>query len=229
MIKLSIRFLFLFIFPFVTFAQDASHFIDGLITKMNLIKDYSVNATIKSDIPLIRILPVKATIYFKQKDKFRIVSKGIAILPKQGFTDITKLLNERESYSAILTGNEIIGAIDSKIVTMLPVSDTTDLILAKLWIDEKNDIVLKSQITTRSSGSATTDYIYDLQKEFGLPDNMVFTVDVRKFKIPKGVATDINKTSTAVEKKPPAKTGKIYIQLSGYTINNGISDDVFKK
>jgi hypothetical protein len=224
---LFFKLLFLAVLPLQIFSQNADDIISQLQLKMNSVNDYAVDATIKSDIPLIKILPVRATIYFKQKDKFRIVSKGIAILPKQGFMDISKLLSQKDSYAAIVAGSELISNTQATIITILPNSDTTDLILAKLWIDTTNDIVLKSQITTRANGTVTIDYAYKTQLNFGLPDNMVFTVDVKKFKIPKGVATDINRTRT--ETKPPSKTGKVYIQLTNYKINKGVSDDVFKK
>ena len=227
--RLIVHFLFLLSYPTLSFSQDTSQIIDELTLKMNRIKDYVVKATIKSDIPLIKIFPVKATIYFKQKDKFKIVSKGIAILPKHGFNDISKLLVEKESYMAILSGNDTIQSTPTEIITILPNSDTTDLILAKLWIDSVSDIILKSQITTRSNGTLTTDYKYALQKEFGLPDSMIFTVDVKKFKIPKGMATDINKSHSIDKDKPPVKTGKIYIQFSGYIINKGINDEIFSE
>jgi len=229
MIKTAVCFLVFLFFSGASYAQDAAQTISKLTAKMNLVKDYSVNAKIKSDIPLIKILTVNATIYFKQKDKFRIISKGIAILPKQGFTDVSKLLKQKDSYTAIVTGNEKIGNATAQILTILPVSDTTDLILAKLWIDLANDMVLKSQITTRNNGTLTADYKYGMQKEFGLPDSIVFTVDVKKFKIPKGVATDINKTSNRDANKPEPKTGKIYIKLSDYVVNKGIKDEVFVK
>jgi hypothetical protein len=135
--------LLLVLFPVVSSAQDANQLINGVLMKFSNVKDYKAEATIKSDIPLIKNLPVKATIYFKEKDKFKIVSKGIAILPKQGFTDITKLLNEKESYTAILTGSEMIQNTKTEIVTILPKSDTSDLVLAKIWIDAKNNIVMK--------------------------------------------------------------------------------------
>ena len=35
---------------------------------------------------------------------------------------------------------------------IIPSSDTSDLILGKLWIDTKQHVVLKSQLTTKSSG-----------------------------------------------------------------------------
>ena len=218
------RILILLIMPLNLFSQDASQSIAELMAKMNRITDYSADAVIKSDIPLIKILAVRATIYFKQKDKFRIVSKGIAILPKQGFVDISKLLSNMNEYTSMIAGYDNVSNIKTQIITIFPVNDTSDLILAKLWVDTDRDIILKSQITTRSSGTVTIEYSYKTQNEFGLPDSMVFIVDVKKFKIPKGVATDINRSSSVDELKKTAKTGRIFINLTNYKINKGISD-----
>ena len=223
------RILIVLILPVNLFSQDASQSIAELMAKMNRITDYSADAVIKSDIPLIKILAVRATIYFKQKDKFRIVSKGIAILPKQGFVDISKLLSNMNEYTSMIAGYDNVSNIKAQIITIFPVNDTSDLILAKLWVDTDRDIILKSQITTRSSGTVTIEYSYKTQNEFGLPDSMVFIVDVKKFKIPKGVATDINRSSSVDELKKTAKTGRIFINLTNYKINKGISDDVFIK
>lgn len=211
------------------FAQDANQTLNELVAKMNSVKDYSADAVITSDIPMVKILPTKATIYFKQKDKFKIDAKGIAILPKQGFTDITKLLASKDSYTAVFMGNENISNTKTEIISVFPVSDTSDLVLAKLWIDPARDMVLKSQITTRSSGTVTIMYYYSSQVKWGLPDKLIFTVDVKKFKIPKGVATDINKTSTPDQSKTQAKTGEIIIDLTNYKVNLGIKDEIFKK
>jgi outer membrane lipoprotein-sorting protein len=229
MIKTAFKFLFVLFLPLAGIAQDANQTITELLNKMNTVKDYSAEALITSDIPMVKILPSKATIYFKQKDKFKIETKGIAILPKQGFTELSKMLTNRDSYTAVALGNETIGSTQTSIVSIFPVSDTSDLILAKLWIDGTNDIVMKSQITTRSSGTVTILYTYGSQIKWGLPDKMVITVDVKKFKIPKGVATDINKKSEDDTKKQEAKTGEIKIDLTGYKVNLGIKDEVFNK
>ena len=227
--KTFIKFLIIFLIPLGNCAQDANQMISELMAKMNAVKDYSVDALITSDIPMVKILPSNAKIYFKQKDKFKIDAKGIVILPKQGFTDISKMLSQRDSYTAIAMGSEMIGSTKTEIVSVFPVNDTSDMILAKLWIDTGNDVVLKSQITTRSSGTVSIVYTYGSQMKMGLPDKLVFTVDVKKFKIPKGVATDLNRTGTTDPNKPVAKTGEIKIDLTNYKVNLGIKDDVFMK
>lgn len=212
--------------PALSFAQDASKIVAKLSAKMNLVKDYSVQVRIKSEIPLINILPVKGTIYYKQKDKFRIVAKGIAVLPKQGFTDLAQLLNKKESYTAVQTTTERIQDTPLQVISLLPTDETGDLILVKLWIDSSNNLLIKSQTTTRSNGTITANYQYGSQNAFGLPDVLVFTVDVKKFKIPKGLATDINRTT--IPAKTIAKTGRITLTFTDYVINKGIDDKTFK-
>ena len=220
-----------FLLSFAVFSQEADAILNRVVSKINSVKDYSVDANIKANIPLIKILPVKASIYFKQKDKFKVVSKGIAILPKQGFTDINSFLMKKNSYMAVDGGLKTIDNIQTNLVTVIPTNENSEFVLAKLWIDAKNDLIIKSQITTRSSGTVTVDYSYGAESEFGLPNQLVFDIDVKKFKLPKSVAADLNKTEKEKErlKKNKDQKGTIIIKLSNYKINKGISDDFFKE
>jgi len=221
-------------FPNLLSAQTktAKQLLNAVYAKMMTAKDYTVQANIKVDLPFVKMLPIDAKIFFKQKDKFKVESKSIAIVPRQGFDQITKMLNDTSGFDALISGNELINGSSATIINVIPQSDTSDLILGKLWIDTQKNVVLKSQLTTKSNGTILTEYTYGAQLAYGLPDMMVFTVDVKKFKIPKSVAADINNSqskATAEEKAKENKKGKIIIKLSDYQINKGISDDVFKK
>ncbi len=229
--KTALTFL-LFLFSFSAFSQevDADVVIQQLVSKLNTVKDYSVDANIKANIPLIKIMPVNASIYFKQKDKFKVVSKGIAILPKQGFTDVNTFLMNKGSYMAVSSGTKTINDIKTNLITVIPTGETSEIILAKLWIDTKRDIIIRSQVTTRSSGTVLVDYSYGSEVNFGLPNQLVFTIDVKKFKMPKSVAADLNKTDAQKQKTADKdQKGTITIKLSNYKVNKGISDAVFKE
>jgi outer membrane lipoprotein-sorting protein len=227
--KKIISFIFVF-YSIVCSGQDADVILDRIVSKINSVKDYSVDANIKANIPLIKILPVKASIYFKQKDKFKVVSKGIAILPKQGFTDVNSFLMKKNTYMTVDGGVKTIDDVKTNLVTVIPTNENSEFVLAKLWIDTKNDLIIKSQITTRSSGTVTVDYSYGTEAEYGLPNQLVFDIDVKKFKLPKSVAADLNKTEKRKQKtdKNKDQKGTITIKLSNYKINNGISDEFFK-
>ena len=231
---LKARYIAICLLMLVSFSVDAqktpNQLLRGVYQKMMKVKDYSVEATIKADIPLIKILPVNALVYFKQPDKFKVESKSIAIMPRQGFSDVAKIIRDTNSYTAVYTGKEKIGTSLTQIISVIPSIDTGDLVLAKFWIDYAHNLVLKTQLTTRSSGTMQIEYFYGTQLAFGLPDKMIFTVDVKKFKIPKVMASDMNtpgKVPKANEKE--SKKGVILIDLKNYKINQGLKDAFFKQ
>ncbi len=229
--KTILSLLFL-IHSFALFSQevDADVVIQQVVQKLNTVKDYTVDANIKTNIPLIKIMPVNASIYFKQKDKFKVVSKGIAILPKQGFTDVNTFLMNKGSYMAVSSGIKTISEIKTNLITVIPTGETNEIILAKLWIDTKRDVIMRSQVTTRSSGTVIVDYSYGTEVQFGLPNQLTFTIDVKKFKMPKSVAADLNKTDQQKKKTADKdQKGTIVIKLTNYKVNKGISDAVFKE
>jgi outer membrane lipoprotein-sorting protein len=208
---------------------NANQVLRGVYTKLQKAKDYSVQANIKVDMPFIRMLPIDAKIYYKQKDKFKVESKSIAIVPRQGFDQSSKMIADTNSFTAVIQGSELLNGVNVSIINIIPLSDTSDLILGKLWIDPKQSIIHKSQLTTKSNGTILTEYTYGSQAAFGLPDKMIFSVDVKKFKIPKSVAADMNNSSADKKKDENKKTGKIFITLTNYQVNKGIPDSVFKK
>lgn len=226
--KIITSFFLLFIVSFADGQNpSASTLLNNLYLKSLKAKDYSASAHIKVDLPFLKMLPINAKVYFKQKDKFKVDSKSIAILPRQSFDQLTSMLKDTLAYTAMVQTTENIGAVQTTVVSVIPLSDTSDLILGRIWIDQKNNLVLKSQLTTKSNGTILTEYYYKDQIAYGLPEKMIFTVDVKKFKVPKSVTIDINNTKPQKESKE--KQGKIEITLSDYKINQGLSDEIFKK
>lgn len=211
-------------------SPSANQLIHRVYTQLQKAKDYKVDANIKVDLPFIRMLPINAKIYVKQPNKFKVESKRIAIVPRQGFDQLNKILSDTNRFTAIAQAKELVGKVTTQVISLIPLQDTSDLILAKLWIDIKQNLVLKSLLTTKSNGTILTEYSYGTNANFGLPDIMIFTVDIKKFKIPKTIAADINTNSKKQDDKDGKnKKGKIIITLSNYLINKGIRDAVFVK
>lgn len=230
MLRIFILIFFLLQSIYINAQSEANTILRNVYTKLQKAKDYSVQANIKVDMPFIRMMPVDAKIYFKQKDKFKVESKSIAVVPRQGFDQSSKMLADTNSFTAVLQGKEMIGTTETSIVNIIPLSDTSDLILGKLWIDTKQSIILKSQLTSKSSGTILTEFTYGAQLAYGLPDKMIFSVDVRKFKIPKSMTADMNNNVADKSKKEKdEKKGKIFITLKDYHVNKGVPDSIFKK
>lgn len=227
----AIFILLLLHFSFSAVAQTpANAIIRPVYQKLQKAKDYSVQANIKVDIPFIRMLPIDAKIYYKQKDKFKVESKSIAIVPRQGFDQASRMLADTSGYTAIVQGTELINGVQTSVVNIIPLTDTSDLLIGKLWVDTKQSVILKSQLTTKSNGTILTEYTYGTQLAYGLPDKMIFSVDIKKFKMPKGVTGDTNNSSAdKTDKSKENKKGQIIIVLTNYQVNKGIPDAVFTK
>jgi outer membrane lipoprotein-sorting protein len=221
--------LFVFVLTGVVgFGQTAEEILKGVIDKIDLVEDYQADVQIKAAIPFIKVPIAKATIYFKQKDKFKVESKGIAILPKQGMSDLTGFLSNEKKYSAVLGEAKTINEHKTRLISILPTDENSEIILAKVYISTSEDLIYRTVLTTKSSGTVSIDYEYNLNKKYGLPNKMTFTVDIKKFKMPKSVASDIRNNDKQKKYKDNEK-GTIVLTFSNYLVNKGISDDVFKK
>jgi hypothetical protein len=213
------KFFLFFCFPLFSFAQQADELYVRLSQKFKLVHHYEVAAQIKPSIPFIKIFPVRANIQYTYPSTFKIQSSGISILPKNGFSELPLLFSQSKQFSIISSGNELIHDVRAEIITLLPQNNVGDLVLAKLWVDTQSMVVLKSVITTLSNGTITTEFEYSTEKKWGLPERMKFTIDVKKFKIPKGIATDINHTKRVIDDGKASKKGVIEVVFSKYKVN----------
>lgn len=224
-----IGFCFLFTAIFNSFqvqSQTPKQIINTVNQKFYKVKDYTSDVSIACNIPFIKINQVSAKVFFQKPNHFKIKSEGILILPKQSPDFLLATLADTNSYTAVKTGTENVNGVSCSIISIIPNIDTADLVLGKFWINAAQGLVLKSQLTTKSNGTILIESFYGSQSAFGLPDKMLFTVDVKKFKIPKALLADINQTSSV--NTTDSQQGKITITFSNYQINKGIDPAVFK-
>ena len=53
--------------------SSGQELLDKVVNQFNKVNDYSATVVVKADVPMIKVLPVKAKIYYKKKDKFKVV------------------------------------------------------------------------------------------------------------------------------------------------------------
>ncbi|MEY3598471.1 MAG: hypothetical protein RL521_893 [Bacteroidota bacterium] len=215
MIKTIIT-LLLSVFALQYNAQDARAILDKTEKKYTAVKKFIADIRIQSNIPALKILPAQAKMKYTAPDQLEITSKSIIVLPKQGFREIQNIITQKSKYTAMHMGMAKINGKNCHLITLLPLSDKEDWIMAKIWVDESEYLILQSQTTTKSSGTLKVNYKYGTQKKWALPDQMTVEVDVQKFKIPKGVATDLHRNR---EEKNQGTTGTIVLDFSNYQIN----------
>ena len=210
-------------------AQDVNDLIDKVKQKMDLVNNYSVEAKMKTSVAFIKAPIGKVKIYFKKPDQIKLFKeKGISILPKGGISvNFFSILNN-SNLSIIDAGTTIVNGSNTRIVKLLPLSENSEIIISTLYIDEKNLLIRKSSTTTRENGSFEMEMFYGELQNFGLPSKMIFSFNVKDYKMPKGVTLDIDDDLSKEEKKKfQNKKGKIEFIYSNYIINKGIPDNIF--
>ena len=221
-------FIFILLTHFISRAQDANELVKAVRIKLEKVTDYSANVHIKVQVPMIKIDEVDAQVLYKQPNQMKVESKGIAILPKQGLGELNNFLTNEKAYTCALNGYKMLGDVKTAVVSVLPLTENSDVILVKLWIDPVKDLILQSQITSKSNGTLDVDYFYGDQAKYGLPYKMIFTIDVKKFKLPKSVAADLHQHKKKTQDTKGPQTGTIVLQFSNYKVNQGIPDAKFK-
>jgi outer membrane lipoprotein-sorting protein len=222
----------LFLFASLLFCAEkaAAQSPKEMIAKVNQhfakVRDYAADIAMNFQIPGVNIEAISGKVFYKVPDKFRVRTKGIIFLPKQNPYYALAMLKDTNAYTAVPGGTEKIGSVTCTIVNVIPNKDD-DLILGKFWIDDARGLVIKSQLTTKSNGTIIVENQFGKMQQYALPDKMVFTVDMAKFKVPKAVAVDLNSKSKVDKNASGKGTGTITLQFSNYAINKQLKDAVF--
>ena len=204
--------------------------IQVLNKKFAAVNDYKAQVHMKFDIPGVKMNTMNGTVIFKRPNKFRIRTKGIFFLPKQNpMQSISTMLLDTSAYTSIISGYEIVAGKNCAIVNIIPIKPMNELILGKFWIDIKNPLVLKSQITTKNNGTIETESTYSTNANYTLPDKMLLKMETKKIKMSKLMSADLNKKSKPKEVGNTLETGTIELTFSNYKINTRIADSEFDK
>jgi hypothetical protein len=194
--------------------------------KFSAITNFSAEVKINFDLPSIKLEPMRGKVYFRSPDRYKVKLDGVAFLPKQNPFSFLSLLRDSSTYVAIANGNEIYSGIDCERIQVIPANDP-EIVLAKVWINERKQLLMKTEITGRSNGTVVAEYQYGKQSGFALPDQIRFTVDMKTFSLPKMISVDINSKKKQTEPGKMGK-GKIDFLFSGYLINKGVTDAQLK-
>jgi len=196
-----------------------------VLFEIEKVKSYKVDVEIEVDVEFIN-MPIKhATMFYKHPDKIKFKSDEFIMLPKKGLNNgIRKLLSE--PYTSIYIGTENINESTHHIVKIIPLGKKPDIILATLWINEKTNLVSKSESSTRNEGTFTVDFSYS--DTLTLPSEMKISFEIENLKIPLkfiGKTQGINIDSKKAKGK---QEGQVYIRFSNYEINQRIDNSVFE-
>lgn len=203
-----------------------------LRAKLDAVKDYTADISMKIEVPFMRVPLLKGKLYFKAPGKMKLERNGgIAILPKKDVNLTLNNLVPSGDAAVIDAGYESINGKNARVLKVIPESENSGIVLTKIWVDEDKMLAVKTETTTRDNGTIKMELQYGKFVNLSLPDKVIFHVDVKEFKMPKGVAMDYdageNDMTKKVQQGSGPKKGTIHITYLSYKVNTGLSDAVF--
>ncbi len=211
---------------FNAFSQSANQILLITYNKFSKVKTFKNKVHVDFNIPSINIDTITGKSYYKAPLKFKFKFKGIAFLPKDNPFLIYNFIKDSSKYIAVLNGTEKIQKQNCKIINVIPKEDG-DVMMAKFWINPDNNCPLKMQITSKSNGVILIENFYSKYANLCLPDKTIFTIDMKKFKVPKMVSADINSKSTKSKDSSAKTSGTIEFTFRNYIVNTVINDKIF--
>jgi outer membrane lipoprotein-sorting protein len=217
-------------FSSMTQAQTPQELIQKLKEKLDKVNDYEAKGKMKMNVIFIKAPVATVTVYFKKPDKLRINNeKGISLVPKGSVNiNLNPILTNAADYDVIDAGKE--DKTGLRIIKLLPKDDDAEVALSTLYIDEKAVLIKKAKTTTKENGTYELEMTYGKYSEYGLADKVIFSFNIKEYKLPKGVTFDYDDGAGEEQDKGKLRTkkGKIEIVYSAYQVNKGVADEVFK-
>jgi outer membrane lipoprotein-sorting protein len=192
------------------------------------VEDYTVDLTAAIDMERIRIPAMKAVVYFKRPDKINIKSESFAMLPREGFAlPVTVLV---KNYDARGKGVEEIEGKRLYRIELTAKKGSARVQNLTVWVDPANYTVVQTVSTPYRGRSVTMQTSYLLhESKFWLPERMKLTFAAT---IPDSATVDEFPMPGQAESEAvgrPPRSGSMDVRYSGYRINTGLSDDLFKR
>lgn len=211
------------------FAQSSNELIQQVKQKLEKVNDYTAIGKLRTTVVFIKAPISNIKVFFKKPDQFKIKKNGgISILPKGGIkVNLNSILNQKD-FVIVESGNAMIQKTNTKILKLIPTTESSDVVLTTLYIDEVNKLVLKANTTTKENGTYEMEMFYRNYANYALPDKVIFSFNTKDYKLPKGFTMEFDSGEKATEKDIiKNKKGKVEILYSSYSINKGIADAEF--
>lgn len=211
-------------------AQDANTLIKKVKAKIDLVKDYVADGTMKTNISFLKVPNSAIKMYFKQPNKIKIKNeKGVSFVPKGAVNiSLSGVLNNPK-YTVIDMGKEKLGNTVVQVVKLVPDDETADIVLSTLYIDPVNLVIRKAKTTTRENGTYEIEMTFGKFINYALPETIKFSFNTKDYKMPKGITFDFDDGKGGKAKPDSAKNqkGNLEITLTNYAINKGVDDSNF--
>ncbi len=209
-------------------AQEVHQLIQQVRARLEGVSSYEADGLMKTNVSFLKLSDALVKIYYKQPDKLKIRNeKGISLVPRGAMVfSMNSLL--RGDFAAIDSGKDSVNGKSVRVVKLIPVSDASAWVIATVYVDENQLLILKAKTTTRDKGTFEVTLEYGKYTLYALPDKITCSFSTKDYKLPNGITFDYDdgtkKTVTGV--KGDGK-GTVQIIFSNYSVNKKIPDNIF--
>lgn len=209
-------------------AQPAAELLQKVRARLDQVNDYQAAGTMKTNVSFLKEPEASVTVYFKKPDKLKIKNdKGISFVPKGAVTiSLNNLL--KGSYTVLDAGTDTAQGRKVRLIKLLPQDENADMVLSTFWVDENRLLIVRARTTTRDNGTYEVELYYGKYIAYALPDKVVFTFNVKNYKLPKGITFDYDDGSPKKKQAAGDGRGRVELSYSSYIINKGVPDNVFR-
>lgn len=207
-------------------SQSADDVLQKIRSKLESVNDYVAQGKMKTNVAFIKAPLANVKVYYKKPDKLRIVNEtGISFIPKGSVNiNMNNLFSRLSEFDIIDGGTDKTGL---RVIKLLSKSDSSDVVLSTLYVDDKNMLIKKSRTTTKENGTYELTMSYDKYREYGLPDKIIFSFNTKDYKLPKGITLDYDDGTKKGNDQLKNKKGTVEIDYSRYSINTGVDNKIF--
>lgn len=200
---------------------DAQEILRKVAERFNQVHDYSADITAEIKFDKMRFPRMEAMVSFKQPDKMAVEPKAgsFAMIPRDavGFNPNTLV---KENYDAVVQGRETVNGVDCWKVKLLARSDTVRMQRLLLSVDPQYWIVKRVNVTPDKGGTIDALFEHQLQQgKYLMPSKITLTMDV----------PTLGRMKPAQGAPAEGQKGMVIVTYGNYRINEGISDEVFKR
>ncbi|MCX6140408.1 MAG: hypothetical protein NTX15_06195 [Candidatus Kapabacteria bacterium] len=207
--------------PSLIYARTATELLNELKAKMQRVKQYTAELSIKVDVPFMKVPVTTATLTHIAPDKTTIDAPGFAMIPKQG-ADMSALKLLSKDFTAVDMGTEQWQGVVMRKIKVLPADEDQDVVVATLWIDTTMMVARKIVSTTKKAGTITAELVYSDAKAraYSLPSYTKIIMEIGSFEIPKSMSGDFNESSRDTKPKAGPQKAVVEIWYGKFRIQN---------
>jgi hypothetical protein len=191
--------------------------------QLSRVQDLTVTLDITADMDRMDVPPMHVTMYYKRPDKTHFESEGFAMLPREGLFLGTDRLRARylvQGVSRQTEGGKMITRVDlvGKTSKIVPPSMAV-FVDPSRWSTER--------ILAEFTDGRRITTVFENQEVEGvwLPSQTTLTITPAPGDTMDAAASEQQQMAI---RRQPLRAGTITIRHSGYRLNTGLSDDIFR-